>query len=91
MEAAPACTLSSADALAVADRLFATEATWHQGYPLAQTLFTCLYVLQPERCESHVLTALMRVLLRRVLKASYTSSGRPLAGVWECAYPQAEA
>lgn len=48
----PACSLSSADALAVADRLFATEATWHQGLPLAQTVFTCLYMLQPERCSS---------------------------------------
>lgn len=46
----PADRLRSADALAVADRLFATEATWHQGNNLAQTVFTCLYLLQPDRC-----------------------------------------
>jgi hypothetical protein len=46
----PAASLSSADALAVADRLFAAEATWHQGHSLAQTVFTCLYMLQPDKC-----------------------------------------
>ena len=48
----PASRLRSADALAVADRLFAAEATWHQGNNLAQTVFTCLYLLQPDRCNS---------------------------------------
>lgn len=33
----------------MADRLFAAEATWHQGAPLAQTVFTCLYLLEPQR------------------------------------------
>ncbi len=47
----PASRLRSADALAVADRLFAAEATWHQGNNLAQTVFTCLYLLQPDRCQ----------------------------------------
>ena len=49
-QAAPASSLSSADALAVADRLLAAEATWHQGHSLAQTAFTCLYLLQPDKC-----------------------------------------
>lgn len=49
-EVVPARNLSSADALAVADRLFAAEATWHEGNNLAQTVLTCLYILQPERC-----------------------------------------
>ena len=51
-EAPAAAQLSSADVLAVADRLFAAEATWHQGSPLAQTVFTCLYLLEPHRCAS---------------------------------------
>ena len=41
--------LSSADVIAIADRLVAAEATWHQGSPLAQTVFTCLYLLEPQR------------------------------------------
>ena len=45
----PAAELSSADVIAIADRLFAAETTWHQGSPLAQTVFTCLYLLEPNR------------------------------------------
>jgi hypothetical protein len=32
---------------AIADGLLACEATWHQGFSLAQTLLTCLYLHQP--------------------------------------------
>ncbi|CAL8468026.1 g7565 [Coccomyxa elongata] len=53
-EVVPAASLSSSDALAVADRLFAAEATWHQGSNLAQTVLTCLYILQPGSSEGHV-------------------------------------
>ena len=51
-DAPAAAQLSSADVLAVADRLFAAETTWHQGSPLAQTVFSCLYLLEPQRCAS---------------------------------------
>ena len=44
-----AAELSLADLIAIADRLFAAEATWHKGNPLAQTVFTCLYLLEPHR------------------------------------------
>ncbi|KAK9901701.1 hypothetical protein WJX75_009287 [Coccomyxa subellipsoidea] len=53
-EVRPASSLSSSDALAVADRLFAAEATWHQGNNLPQTVFTCLYILQPRSAEGHI-------------------------------------
>ena len=48
-EAAPHW-LSSAAALAVMDRLAALEATWHADHSLAQTVFTCFYLLHPQRC-----------------------------------------
>ena len=48
-EAAPRWPASAA-ALAVMDRLAALEATWHADHSLAQTVFTCLYLLHPQRC-----------------------------------------
>ncbi|KAH8968898.1 hypothetical protein BDL97_02G006600 [Sphagnum fallax] len=33
----------------VMDHLLACEATWHKGHPLAQTVFSCLYLLKLER------------------------------------------
>ncbi|KAK9845848.1 hypothetical protein WJX81_004103 [Elliptochloris bilobata] len=51
-EAAPRWP-SSAAALAVMDRLAALEATWHADHSLAQTVFTCLYLLHPQRLEGH--------------------------------------
>ena len=47
-ETAP-LALSLAAQLAVSDRLLALEATWHGGHTLAQTVFTCLYLLHPDR------------------------------------------
>ena len=35
--------------LAVMDQLFAVQASWHVGNSLAQTVFTCLYLMKPER------------------------------------------
>ncbi len=35
--------------LAVMDRLLVLEATWHAGSMLPQTIFTSLYMLQPDR------------------------------------------
>ena len=42
--------LSPKQTLAVMDRLFEMEATWMAGGSLAQTVFSCLYMLRPERC-----------------------------------------
>ncbi|KAI3982102.1 hypothetical protein MKX01_019008 [Papaver californicum] len=43
------CTLD------VMDHLLACEATWHKGHSLAQTVFSCIYVLRLERTSSHSL------------------------------------
>lgn len=41
--------LSNDQMLAIIDKLMVMEASWHSGNPLAQTIYTCLYVLQPAR------------------------------------------
>lgn len=46
--------LAPARALAVMDRLLCLDATWHAGSMLTQTVFTSLYMLQPERCGGAV-------------------------------------
>lgn len=44
--------LSPEQTLAVMNRLFEMEATWHHGGSLAQTVYSCIYMLRPERCEN---------------------------------------
>ncbi|KAL0922272.1 hypothetical protein M5K25_006245 [Dendrobium thyrsiflorum] len=39
----------------VMDRLFSCEATWHRGHSLAQTVFSCIYLLRIERTSTHPL------------------------------------
>ncbi|KAF7838800.1 N-alpha-acetyltransferase 35, NatC auxiliary subunit [Senna tora] len=39
----------------IMDHLLACEATWHKGHSLAQTVYSCLYLLRPERTLSHAL------------------------------------
>ncbi|GAB2300291.1 hypothetical protein Dimus_034327 [Dionaea muscipula] len=39
----------------VMDHLLSCEATWHKGHSLAQTIFSCLYLLRLDRTSSHVL------------------------------------
>ncbi|XP_070018687.1 uncharacterized protein LOC107759030 [Nicotiana tabacum] len=39
----------------VMDHLLACEATWHKGCSLAQTVFSCLYLLRPDITSSHAL------------------------------------
>ncbi|KAK4265252.1 hypothetical protein QN277_026329 [Acacia crassicarpa] len=39
----------------IMDHLLACEATWHKGHSLAQTVYSCLYLLQPDRTSSHAL------------------------------------
>ena len=41
--------LSPAATLAVVDELLNREALWHGGHFLQQTVFSCLYMLQPAR------------------------------------------
>ncbi|KAL3532292.1 hypothetical protein ACH5RR_005813 [Cinchona calisaya] len=39
----------------IMDHLLACEATWHKGHSLAQTVFSCVYLLRPDRTSSHAL------------------------------------
>nr|XP_027072791.1 N-alpha-acetyltransferase 35, NatC auxiliary subunit-like isoform X2 [Coffea arabica] len=39
----------------IMDHLLACEATWHKGHSLAQTVFSCIYLLRPDRISSHAL------------------------------------
>ncbi|KAI0518998.1 hypothetical protein KFK09_006437 [Dendrobium nobile] len=39
----------------VMDHLLSCEATWHRGHSLAQTVFSCLYLLRIERTSTHPL------------------------------------
>ncbi|KAL8126045.1 uncharacterized protein LOC141720668 [Apium graveolens] len=39
----------------IMDHLLACEATWHKGHSLAQTVFSCIYLLRLERTSSHAL------------------------------------
>ncbi|GMH04559.1 hypothetical protein Nepgr_006399 [Nepenthes gracilis] len=39
----------------IMDHLLACEATWHKGHSLAQTVFSCLYLLRLDRTSSHAL------------------------------------
>ncbi|KAM6580074.1 hypothetical protein CsatA_003848 [Cannabis sativa] len=39
----------------IMDHLLACEATWHKGHSLSQTVFSCIYLLRPDRTSSHAL------------------------------------
>ena len=42
---------------------FIFQATWHKGHTLAQTVFTCIYLMRMERTSSHaVLNSFCRTL-----------------------------
>ena len=44
----PSRVLLPDEVCAVMDQLLRAEATWHAGHPLSQTLYTCLYLSQPD-------------------------------------------
>ena len=44
--------LSGSQLIATLDRLAAMQASWHSGNSIAQTVFTCLYMLKPDRCRN---------------------------------------
>ncbi|XP_078437629.1 MAK10 homolog isoform X2 [Wolffia australiana] len=48
-------TLDVQRCIDVMDHLMACEATWHRGHSLAQTVFSCIYLLKMERTSSHAL------------------------------------
>ncbi|KDP30242.1 hypothetical protein JCGZ_17024 [Jatropha curcas] len=53
----------------IMDHLLACEATWHKGHSLAQTVFSCIYLLRPERTASHALMDSYCKVIRATCKA----------------------
>ncbi|XP_030548759.1 N-alpha-acetyltransferase 35, NatC auxiliary subunit isoform X1 [Rhodamnia argentea] len=53
----------------IMDHLLACEATWHKGHSLAQTVFSCIYLLRPERTSSHALLHSYSRIIRATCKA----------------------
>ncbi|KAK7330055.1 hypothetical protein VNO77_24240 [Canavalia gladiata] len=53
----------------IMDHLLACEATWHKGHSLAQTVYSCLYLLRPERISSHALLYSYCKVIRATCKA----------------------
>ncbi|WVZ10325.1 hypothetical protein V8G54_014855 [Vigna mungo] len=53
----------------IMDHLLACEATWHKGHSLAQTVYSCLYLLRPERTLSHALLHSYCKVIRATCKA----------------------
>ncbi|KAJ8753173.1 hypothetical protein K2173_017751 [Erythroxylum novogranatense] len=53
----------------IMDHLLACEATWHKGHSLAQTVFSCMYLLRPERTSSHALLHSYCKIIRATCKA----------------------
>lgn len=48
-------SLSTPQLIDVMDHLLACEATWHRGHSLAQTVFSCLYLLDLDRTSPNAL------------------------------------
>nr|XP_043622884.1 N-alpha-acetyltransferase 35, NatC auxiliary subunit [Erigeron canadensis] len=53
----------------VMDHLVSCEATWHKGHSLAQTVFSCLYLLRPDITSSHALLNSYCTVLRSTCNA----------------------
>lgn len=56
-------TIDVQSVIDIMDHLLACEATWHSGHSLAQTVFSCIYLLRPDRTSSHgILHSYCRVI-----------------------------
>ncbi|XP_044472153.1 N-alpha-acetyltransferase 35, NatC auxiliary subunit isoform X2 [Mangifera indica] len=53
----------------IMDHLLACEATWHNGHSLAQTVFSCIYLLRPDRTSSHAILHSYCRIIRATCKA----------------------
>ncbi|KAK1420967.1 hypothetical protein QVD17_22970 [Tagetes erecta] len=53
----------------VMDHLLSCEATWHKGHSLAQTIFSCIYLLRPDRTSSHALLSSYCTIIRATCNA----------------------
>jgi predicted house-cleaning noncanonical NTP pyrophosphatase (MazG superfamily) len=57
--------LTPQQVIGVMDRLFVLEAMWYEGFPMAQTLNTCLYLYNPDVVPDPTLKAFIRAMLQR--------------------------
>ncbi|XP_022755179.1 uncharacterized protein LOC111303293 isoform X6 [Durio zibethinus] len=53
----------------IMDHLLACEAAWHKGHSLAQTVFSCIYLLRLDRTASHALLHSYGRVIRATCKA----------------------
>ncbi|EOY31182.1 hypothetical protein QUC31_019911 [Theobroma cacao] len=53
----------------IMDHLLACEAAWHKGHSLAQTVFSCIYLLRLDRTTSHALLHSYCRVIRATCKA----------------------
>ncbi|XP_021277230.1 N-alpha-acetyltransferase 35, NatC auxiliary subunit [Herrania umbratica] len=53
----------------IMDHLLACEAAWHKGHSLAQTVFSCIYLLRLDRTASHALLHSYCRVIRTTCKA----------------------
>ncbi|XP_061350749.1 uncharacterized protein LOC133295882 isoform X2 [Gastrolobium bilobum] len=53
----------------IMDHLLACEATWHKGHSLAQTVYSCIYLLHLERTSSYALLHSYCKVIRATCKA----------------------
>ena len=57
---------TSAELVGIIDEVFACVATWLEGHTLAQTVFTCLYLLDTESIENIYLRAVSQAIVKIV-------------------------
>ncbi|KAJ4709062.1 N-alpha-acetyltransferase 35 NatC auxiliary subunit [Melia azedarach] len=62
-------TIDIQSTIDIMDHLLACEATWHSGHSLAQTVFSCIYLLRPDRTSSHAILHSYCRVIRATCKA----------------------
>ncbi|KAK4854328.1 hypothetical protein QYF36_022325 [Acer negundo] len=62
-------TIDVQSTIDIMDHLLACEATWHNGHSLAQTVFSCIYLLRPDRTSSHAILHSYCRVIRATCKA----------------------
>ncbi|KAK9032417.1 hypothetical protein V6N11_056683 [Hibiscus sabdariffa] len=63
------CTIDVQRTIDVMDHLLACEAAWHKGHSLAQTVFSCIYLLRLDRTAPHALLHSYCRVIRATCKA----------------------
>lgn len=65
----PDKTIDVQSIIDIMDHLLACEATWHSGHSLAQTVFSCIYLLRLDRTSSHAILHSYCRVIRATCKA----------------------